>query len=69
MHFQATKSLISQEVCVQHIGVALKQLQKDIVVFGPQNSDAVVTASIFLAGTAQDWDQWAVFVDGYSKVI
>ncbi|KAE8454180.1 hypothetical protein EG329_005105 [Mollisiaceae sp. DMI_Dod_QoI] len=69
MHFQATKSLISQEVCVQHIGVALKQLQKDIVMFGPQNSDAVVTASIFLAGTAQDWDQWAVFVDGYSKAL
>ncbi|KAF8849787.1 hypothetical protein BDZ45DRAFT_697273 [Acephala macrosclerotiorum] len=58
MHFQATKSQISQEVCIQHIGLALKQLQKDILAFGPDNSDAVVTASIFLAGTAQDW--WAL---------
>ncbi|CZR69269.1 uncharacterized protein PAC_19169 [Phialocephala subalpina] len=86
MHFQATKSQISQEVCIQHIGSALRQLQKDILTFGPNNSDAVVTASIFLAGTAQDWlispafypsrladewirEQWAVFVDGYSKAL
>lgn len=53
MHYQATKSRPSEEACIHHIAASLKQFQREIETFGAHNADAVVTASIFLAGTAQ----------------
>ncbi|KAG0649481.1 hypothetical protein D0Z07_4504 [Hyphodiscus hymeniophilus] len=68
-HFQATKSPISEEVCISHANIALRELQKEIDHFGPSNADAVIIASVALTGATQDWEQWAVFVDGYSKAL
>jgi hypothetical protein len=53
---------------MKHTCYALRELQKEINAFNSVNADAIITASIALAGTADNWDQWAIFVDGYSTV-
>ncbi|KAH7348552.1 hypothetical protein BKA65DRAFT_262214 [Rhexocercosporidium sp. MPI-PUGE-AT-0058] len=68
-HFHVTRSPVANDVCVRHRGLALRALQKEINNFGPSNCDAVVTSSIFLSATADSWEEWAVYVDGYSKAI
>lgn len=54
-HFQATKSPISEEVCISHANIALRELQKEIDHFGPSNADAVIASSVALTGATQDW--------------
>jgi hypothetical protein len=54
-HYQATRSPISEEVCISHANIALRELQKEIDRFGPSNADAVITASVALTGATQDW--------------
>jgi hypothetical protein len=65
---QANKSVTSKELFLSHACAALEKLQYEISIFSEENADAIVTASIILAGTAQDWEQWAVFIEGYSMV-
>ena len=55
IHFQATKSPVSEDVCIRHATAALRELQREINHFGASNADAIVTASVALAGTAKDW--------------
>ncbi|KAE9364810.1 hypothetical protein N431DRAFT_111360 [Stipitochalara longipes BDJ] len=68
-HYQVTKNDFAQELCIKQTTIALKKLQEEIDHFSPNNVDAIITCSLFLAGTAQDWDQWSVFVDGYSSAL
>ncbi|KAH8594301.1 hypothetical protein B0O99DRAFT_687940 [Bisporella sp. PMI_857] len=68
-HYQASRSPLAEDVCIRHTTVALQELQKEIRNFGPSNADAIVTASVALAGVAENWDEWAVFVEGYSKTL
>ncbi|KUJ06761.1 uncharacterized protein LY89DRAFT_790157 [Mollisia scopiformis] len=68
-HFQATKSPVSEQMCMSHANIALKALQKEIDHFGPSNADAIIVASIALTGSTNNWGQWAVFIDGYSKTL
>ncbi|PVH82400.1 hypothetical protein DL98DRAFT_619658 [Cadophora sp. DSE1049] len=67
-HFRVTRSPVAEDVCIRHRGLALSALQSEIDNFGPSNGDAIVTASVFLSATADSWEEWAVYVDGYSKV-
>jgi hypothetical protein len=46
----------------------LEKLQYEISIFSEGNADTIVTTSIILAGTAQDWEQWVVFIEGYWMV-
>jgi hypothetical protein len=59
---------LSKELFLSHACAALEKLQYEISIFSEANADAIVTASIILAGTAQDWEQWIVFIEGYSMV-
>lgn len=68
MHDRATRSRSSKELFLSHACAALENLQYEISVFSEENADVVVTASIILAGTAQDWEQWMVFTEGHSMV-
>ncbi|KAG4442405.1 hypothetical protein IFR05_002107 [Cadophora sp. M221] len=68
-HFRVTRSPVADDVCIRHRGLALSALQKEIDNFGPSNCDAVITSSVFLSATADSWEEWAVYVDGYSKSI
>ncbi|KAH7412880.1 hypothetical protein BKA64DRAFT_718861 [Cadophora sp. MPI-SDFR-AT-0126] len=68
-HFRMTRSPVAEDVCIRHRGLALSALQSEIDNFGPSNGDAIVTASVFLSATADSWEEWAVYVDGYSKAI
>lgn len=68
-HFRLTRSPIAEDVCMRHRGLALGALQAAIDNFGPSNGDAIVTASVYLSATADSWEEWAVYVDGYSKAI
>ncbi|KAK0121863.1 hypothetical protein ONS95_010142 [Cadophora gregata] len=68
-HFRVTRSPIAEDVCIRHRGLALSALQSEIDNFGPSNGNAIVTASVFLSATADSWEEWAVYVDGYSKAI
>ena len=61
-HFQATKSAVSEEVCISHANVALRELQKEINDFGPSNADAVIVASVALTGATQDWCVKLLFI-------
>ncbi len=54
-HHQETKSPVSKEICIRFTCEALRELQKEIESFSEQNADAIVTASVGLAGTADDW--------------
>lgn len=47
---------------------ALRGLQEAIVSCGPQNSDAIIAASILMMEGAQDWQQWMIYLSGYSAV-
>ena len=68
MFDQATNSASSKDMFLSHACAALEKLQFEISIFSEENADAIVTASIVLAGTAQDWDQWIVFMEGYAMV-
>jgi hypothetical protein len=54
-HYQVTRNEFAQSLCITHTTIALKKLQEEIDRFGPANVDAIITAPLFLAGTAQDW--------------
>jgi hypothetical protein len=54
-HFHGSKDVLAENVWIQHSIIALRELQKEIDNFGPHNADAIVTASVALAGTAQNW--------------
>lgn len=54
-HYQETKSPVSKEICIRYTCDALSELQKEIESFSGDNADAIVTASVGLAGTADDW--------------
>jgi len=54
-HYQVTKNEFAQELCIKQTTIALKKLQEEIDHFNPTNVDAIITCSLFLAGTAQDW--------------
>lgn len=54
-HHQETKSPVSKEICIRYTCNALRELQKEIESFSEDNADAIVTASVGLAGTADDW--------------
>lgn len=54
-HYQVSRNQFAHDLCITQTTIALKKLQEEIDRFGPDNADAVITASLFLAGTAQDW--------------
>jgi hypothetical protein len=54
-HYQVTRNEFAQNLCITQTTIALKKLQEEIDRFSPANLDAIITASLFLAGTAQDW--------------
>lgn len=54
-HYQVTRNEYAQDLCITQTTMALKKLQEEIDLFSPDNVDAIITASLFLAGTAQDW--------------
>jgi hypothetical protein len=54
-HYQVSRNQFAHDLCITHTTIALKKLQEEIDGFGPDNVDAIITASLFLAGTAQDW--------------
>ncbi|GAP91713.2 putative c6 transcription factor protein [Rosellinia necatrix] len=53
----------------EHRGIALKGLQEAIGVFSPENSDAVLAASLVLSWQATDWRSWTQLMQGTSSVI
>jgi hypothetical protein len=55
IHFHSTKSPFSEEVCVSHASIALKELQKEIDRFGPSNADAIIVSSVALTGATNNW--------------
>jgi hypothetical protein len=54
-HYQVTKNEFAQDLCITQINIAVRKLQEEIDRFGPANVDAIITCSLFLAGTAQNW--------------
>jgi len=54
-HFQGSREADAENVCIRHTTIALRELQQEINNFGPHNADAIVTASIALGGTADNW--------------
>jgi hypothetical protein len=54
-HYQVTRNEFAQSLCITHTTIVSKKLQEEIDYFRPSNVDAIITASPFLAGTAQDW--------------
>jgi hypothetical protein len=54
-HYQETRSPSSRDACIRYTGDALGELQKEIENFSEENVDAIVVASIGLAGAADDW--------------
>jgi len=54
-HYQETRNPSSRDVCIRYTGDALGELQKEIENFSGDNVNAIVMASIGLAGTADDW--------------
>lgn len=54
-HYQETKNPLSKEICIRYTCDALRELQKEIESFSGENADAIVTASVALAGAADDW--------------
>ncbi|KAI1327985.1 hypothetical protein F5Y16DRAFT_410025 [Xylariaceae sp. FL0255] len=53
----------------EHRGLALKGLLEAIGAFSPQNSDAVLAASLVLSWQATDWRSWTQLMQGTSSVI
>ncbi|KAI1111961.1 hypothetical protein F5Y14DRAFT_453554 [Nemania sp. NC0429] len=53
----------------EHRGIALKGLQEAIGTFSPENSDAVLAASLVLSWQATDWRSWTQLMQGTSSVI
>ncbi|CAJ2508255.1 Uu.00g094410.m01.CDS01 [Anthostomella pinea] len=53
----------------EHRGIALKGLQEAIGSFSPENSDAVLAASLVLSWQATDWRSWTQLMQGTSSVI
>ncbi|KAI0403399.1 hypothetical protein F4802DRAFT_608139 [Xylaria palmicola] len=53
----------------EHRGLALKGLQEAIGSFSPDNSDAVLAASLVLSWQATDWRSWTQLMQGTSSVI
>ena len=54
-HYQVTRNEYAHDLCITQTTVALKKLQEEINRLSPDNVDAIITASLFLAGTAHDW--------------
>ena len=54
-HYQEMRTPSSRDVCIRYTGEALGELQREIENFSGYNVDAIVMASIGLAGTADDW--------------
>lgn len=54
-HYQSTRNEYVHDLCITQTTLALRKLQDEIDRFNPDNVDAIVTASLFLAGTGQDW--------------
>ncbi|KAG9231477.1 hypothetical protein BJ875DRAFT_469445 [Amylocarpus encephaloides] len=69
IHDQATRTPMSGELYLSQACIAINKLQNEINRFSEENSDAIVTASIILAETAQDWEQWMVFIEGCAKAL
>ncbi|TVY68745.1 hypothetical protein LSUE1_G009769 [Lachnellula suecica] len=67
--YQHTRSPPSGEICIRYTIDALSELRKEIENFSQDNVDAIIVSSVVLAGAADDWEQWLVFVDGYAKAL
>ncbi|KAI1485670.1 hypothetical protein F5X96DRAFT_682629 [Biscogniauxia mediterranea] len=53
----------------EHRGIAFKGLQEAIGSFSPENSDAILAASLVLSWQATDWRSWTQLMQGTSSVI
>jgi hypothetical protein len=64
-----TECPLAANMAYEHRGIALKGLQEAIGAFSPQNSDAVLAASLLLSWQATEWRGWTQLMHGTSSVI
>jgi hypothetical protein len=67
-YFLATKNEDVIRIADQYKSLALRGMQKAIECCGPENVDAIAGASILMMEGAQNWQQWTIYLAGYSAV-
>jgi hypothetical protein len=67
-YFLVTRQVDESQIMDRYKGRALRGLQEAIERCGPENGDAIIAASILMMEGGQDWQQWAMYLTGYSAV-
>ncbi|KAH8819420.1 hypothetical protein F5884DRAFT_760469 [Xylogone sp. PMI_703] len=65
----ATKDPSAEAVAAEEKNAALHGLQVAINNFSLDNADAIISASLCLAWSASDWQNWEVFLSGIARVL
>ncbi|CAG8983823.1 hypothetical protein HYALB_00005460 [Hymenoscyphus albidus] len=69
IQYQTSKTVAVKELYLSQSCLVLTKLQNEVNNFSLGNADAIVIASLILAAQAQDWEQWVVFMEGYSSAL
>jgi len=68
-YFLVTGRVDENRIMQRYKALALRGLQEAIERCGPENGDAIIAASILMMNGAEDWQQWMVYLAGYSAVM